>query len=132
MAERRTLAQLRCERDRKGNSLNVEVVGEALWGGVMLVWQALRQGEGQSRAVQGWALLSLRDARTCIGSLAPLAACCCAFCLQDMKAGRVVVLAVSPVDISDINCGQLGTNKGAPGTAGCASFASVLDPRANP
>lgn len=53
------------------------------------------------------------------------------FCLQDLGAGRVVVLGVSPVDISDINRGQLGTKKGAPGTARCANFAPLLDPGAD-
>lgn len=36
----------------------------------------------------------------------------CTFCWQDLEAGRTV-LAVSPIDISDINRGQLGTKKGA-------------------
>ncbi|KAI7839949.1 hypothetical protein COHA_006343 [Chlorella ohadii] len=118
MAERRTLAQLRTERARRGNSLNVEVAGvvvaleklEANFKGLAgrnpnaegnarrAVWIADNSG-GEGEVLVAKTFL-WKERATQLGDRLE----------QDLEAGRTV-LAVSPIDISDINRGQLGTKK---------------------
>ncbi|PRW20278.1 non-ribosomal peptide synthetase [Chlorella sorokiniana] len=129
MAERRTLAQLRSERARRGNSLNVEVVGvvvaleklEASFKGLAgrnkdaegnarrAVWIADNSGgAGQVLAAKTFLW---KERAVELGDQLEQMAPPHTLHWQDLGAGRVTVLAVSPVDISDINRGQLGTKK---------------------